>query len=177
MDLLEEVQRRARKMIRGLEHLLCEESREGWDCPAWRSESSGETLEQPDLTCRTCSERFFYIVSTSAVTWLSPPLKHRRVLVWSTSHRTAGVNAQVEHSIKKEHNLDNKHPRQQREKHPRERWNLFQKKEDTESQQEHLKSKRVAEKMGFKKKHTYNDFCLLDCQDWCFHIFHLHHEG
>ncbi|GAB0186000.1 cAMP-dependent protein kinase inhibitor alpha [Grus japonensis] len=41
VELLEQVPRRAMKMIRGLEHLSYEES---WGCSAWIREGSGETL-------------------------------------------------------------------------------------------------------------------------------------
>ena len=47
MDLLEQVQRRAMMMIRGLEHLSYEDS---WGCSVWRREGSGDTLLQPFST-------------------------------------------------------------------------------------------------------------------------------
>jgi len=39
----------ATKMIRGMEHLCCEE-RLSWGCSAWRTQGSRETLEQPSST-------------------------------------------------------------------------------------------------------------------------------
>jgi len=48
MDLSEQVQRKARKMVRGLEHLCCEDG--SWGCSAWRREGSGDTLLWPSCT-------------------------------------------------------------------------------------------------------------------------------
>ena len=50
MELLERVQRRARKMIRGLEHLSVRKGWESWGCSARRRDSCGEILEQPSST-------------------------------------------------------------------------------------------------------------------------------
>lgn len=48
----EQVQRRVRKMINGLEHLSCEDSLRESGCSAWRREGSGETLLWPQNTVR-----------------------------------------------------------------------------------------------------------------------------
>jgi len=44
VDLLEQVRRRATKMIRGLEHLSCEERLRELVCFSWRSTGCRETL-------------------------------------------------------------------------------------------------------------------------------------
>jgi len=49
-ELLVQVQRRATKMIRELEHPSCEERLRQWGCSDWRSEGSLETLRQPSST-------------------------------------------------------------------------------------------------------------------------------
>jgi len=46
-DLLEQVRRRATKMIRGMEHLSYEERLRSWGCSAWRREDPEETLLWP----------------------------------------------------------------------------------------------------------------------------------
>ena len=48
VELLERAQRRATKMIKGLEHLSYEER--NWACLAWRREGSGETSLWPSST-------------------------------------------------------------------------------------------------------------------------------
>ena len=50
VELLEQVQRRATKMIRGLEHLFYVKSLRDWACLAWKREGSGETSLQPSST-------------------------------------------------------------------------------------------------------------------------------
>ena len=47
VELLEQVQRRAMKVIRELEHLSCEKGWGSWACSAWRREGSRETSLQP----------------------------------------------------------------------------------------------------------------------------------
>jgi len=49
-DMDELVQRRATKMIRGMECLSYEESLRDFGCSAWRREGCGETLQQPSST-------------------------------------------------------------------------------------------------------------------------------
>jgi len=44
MELLEQVQRRTTKMIRGLEHLSYEDKLRVLGCSAWKREGYGETL-------------------------------------------------------------------------------------------------------------------------------------
>jgi len=44
MDVLERIQRRATKMIRGLEYLSCEDRLRKLERSAWRREGSGVTL-------------------------------------------------------------------------------------------------------------------------------------
>ena len=43
MELSEHVQRRATKMIPGMEHLSYRTGRESWGCAAWRREGCGES--------------------------------------------------------------------------------------------------------------------------------------
>jgi len=43
-------------MIRGTEHLSCEERLRKFSCSAWKREGSGETLEQPSSTRRGLQE-------------------------------------------------------------------------------------------------------------------------
>jgi len=50
MELLEQVQRRATKMIKGLEHLSYEERLRDLACLAWEREGSRETSLQPSST-------------------------------------------------------------------------------------------------------------------------------
>lgn len=52
VDLLEQVQRRAMKLIKGLEHLSYKKQTQSWGCSAWRREGSDEKLEQPSSTQR-----------------------------------------------------------------------------------------------------------------------------
>jgi len=49
-DKLEQVQRRAMKMIRGLEHFPYKDRRRSWGSSAWRIEGSMGTLKQPSST-------------------------------------------------------------------------------------------------------------------------------
>ncbi|PKU49532.1 rna-directed dna polymerase from mobile element jockey-like [Limosa lapponica baueri] len=52
IDLLEQVQRRATNMIRGMEHLSYEDRLREWGCSAWRREGSRKNLQQPSSTSR-----------------------------------------------------------------------------------------------------------------------------
>ena len=60
MDLLEQVQRRATKMVRGLEHLSYEDRLRQWGCLAWRREGSRETFQYIKEPYKKDAERFLY---------------------------------------------------------------------------------------------------------------------
>ena len=66
-DLLEQVQRRATKMIQGLEHLSCEERLRDWGFSAWRRQSCGETLQQPFSSWKGPMEKMGKIFSARPV--------------------------------------------------------------------------------------------------------------
>jgi len=50
VDVLEQVQRRTTKIIRGLQYLSYKDRLRIWGCSAWRREGSGVILEQPAST-------------------------------------------------------------------------------------------------------------------------------
>ena len=57
MEQVEQVQRRAINMIRGLEHLLYDERLRSWNCLAWGREGFRETLLQSSSTWKKLTNR------------------------------------------------------------------------------------------------------------------------